>query len=82
MKGLRDPDISFAQTGEKADVFGNILECTDETEPSYQFEKLMEQNKSNLLGKYIASFQNPKQESIEYEALCEGVRALLETKRG
>ena len=82
LKGLRDPDISFAQTGEKADVFGNILECTDETEPSYQFEKLMEQNKSNLLGKYIASFQNPKQGSIEYEALCEGVRALLETKRG
>ncbi len=82
LKGLRDPDISFAQIGEKADVFGNILECTDETEPSYQFEKLMEQNKSNLLGKYIASFQNPKQGSIKYEALCEGVRALLETKRG
>ena len=44
LKGLRDADIYFAQTGEKADVFGNILECTDETEPSYQFEKLMEQN--------------------------------------
>lgn len=82
LKGLRDPDISFSQMKEKADIFGNILEWNDETGPAYQFEKLLERNKNNLLGKYIASFGSPEPGSDEYEAMCEGVYALLETKRG
>lgn len=63
------------------DIAGNVLEVTDETNPSYQFAKLLEQNGNNLLGRYIASFGKSEPGSVEYEALCEGVHALLETKR-
>lgn len=81
LKGFRDPDISFADAKEMVDIAGNVLEVTDETNPSYQFAKLLEQNGNNLLGRYIASFGKSEPGSVEYEALCEGVHALLETKR-
>lgn len=38
--------------------------------------------KKNLLGKYIACMKGAKEGSKEYQALYEGVHALLETKRG
>lgn len=81
LEGFRDPDISFADMKEMLDVYGNVLEVTDGTNPSYRFAKLLEQNRDNLLGKYIASFADAEPGTMEYEALCEGVHALLETKR-
>lgn len=60
----------------------NIIEITDHTQPEYQFEKLKEENKNNLLGRYIESLENSDKDSLEYQALYIGVEALLETKRG
>ncbi len=75
--GQRDPDIRFDLRA--MDPFGNIVELTDETRPAYDFERLMAQNKGNFLGDYIRSFQGAKKDSLEYQALCDGVQALLET---
>ena len=80
LKGQRDPDFIFSQ--EACDVHGNIVEWKDETDPAYHFEVLRKRHADNLLGKYIASFADAAPGSIEYQALCEGVHALLETKRG
>lgn len=78
--GFRNADIEFDVA--RIDPFGNILEIIDETKPAYRFEKLKEQNKDNLLGKYIESIGNCESDSLEYMALYEGVEALLETKKG
>lgn len=78
--GFRNADIEFDVS--RIDPFENILEIIDETKPAYRFEKLKEQNKDNLLGKYIESIGNCESDSLEYMALYEGVEALLETKKG
>ena len=67
---------------ESMDVYGNILEIVDDTKPAYDFEKLERQNKDNLLGRYIERLKGSEKGSIEYQALFEGVQALLDTKRG
>ncbi len=78
LKGYRDSDIMFDV--EELKKCGNILEVENETVPAYDFEQLRISNEENLLGKYIAYFQNSKEGSIEYQALYEGVQALLETR--
>ena len=45
-------------------------------------KRIRERNQENLLGRFIESFQGYEEESVEYEALCEGVQALLDTRRG
>ncbi|MFR9286174.1 MAG: metallophosphoesterase family protein [[Clostridium] scindens] len=80
LTGQRDPEILFDLTN--MDSYGNIIEIVDNTKPAYDFDKLYEQNKGNLLGKFIQDLYNTDKESIEYRALCEGVQALMETRRG
>lgn len=80
LTGQRDPEILFDLTN--MDSYGNIVEIVDNTKPAYDFDKLYEQNKGNLLGKFIQDLYNRDKESIEYRALCEGVQALMETRRG
>ena len=75
LKGKRDADISF-NTKRIADV-GNILEVIDETSPAYDMRRLYEDNRDNLLGQYIRCFDGCAEGSVEYEALCEGVDAIL-----
>ena len=48
----------------------------------YDFEKIRRQNKANILGKFIGQLEGYGEDSIQYRALCEGVQALMETKRG
>lgn len=79
LSGFRNPDVEFAVSN--MDSFGNVLEVVDETKPAFHFEKMGEQNKDNLLGNYIKSFEGCEPGSVEYLALYEGVEALLETKR-
>ncbi len=79
LTGFRDPDILFDFTG--FDVYGNIVELTDRTKPAYDFEKLKKQNKNNILGCLIEEWGNREKDSVEYLALCEGVQALMETRR-
>lgn len=80
LQGFRDTDIVFDL--ESIKNFGNIIEVSDETKPSYDMEKLMAKNSGNLLGKFIESFQGYEEESLEQLALYEGVQALIETKKG
>lgn len=76
LRGLRDPDVEF-DTGQM-DTYGNILEIVDQTHPSYDYQILYEENQDNLIGKYIEEFWGCEEGSLEYQALQEGVQALLE----
>lgn len=76
LRGLRDPDVVFDTT--YMDCYGNILEILDETQMAYNYEELYEKNKENLIGKYIEEFQDCEEGSIEYQALQEGIQALLD----
>lgn len=80
LTGLRNPETLFDLSN--MDSFGNIIELADNTKPAYDFEKLCAQNKGNLLGRFIREFEGADKESVEYRALCEGVQALMETRRG
>lgn len=80
LRGFRDTDIVFEL--ESAKNFGNIIEIVDETKPSYDFKKIGNKNQGNLLGRFIESLKDCEEGSIEYQALYEGVHALMETKRG
>ena len=79
--GFRDPDIEFAAAS--MDPYGNVIDVLDFTNPSYDFGKLSAVNKGNLLGRFIQSFEKEGEDGLlEEMALYEGVKALLETKRG
>lgn len=80
MTGLRDPDIVFDLSG--FDSYGNMVELTDNTRPAYDFAKLKAQNRENILGLFIGELEEAGKDTTEYRALCEGVRALMETRRG
>ena len=80
LKGFRSPDLSLDYNA--MDVYGNVIEIVDQTKPAYDFKKLLRLNRDNLIGQFIQSFSGEEESSIEYEALCEGISALMETKRG
>lgn len=80
LTGFRAPELSLDYNA--MDIYGNIIEIVDQTRPAYDFEKLLRMNKDNLIGHFIQSFSGEEESSIEYEALCEGIGALMETKRG
>ena len=80
LKGYRDPDIAFDL--DALGRQGNIIAISDETRPAYDMEKLYRNNRNNLIGKYIESFSGAEADSVEYGALCEGIAALMETRRG
>jgi len=61
--GLRDPDIIF-------DTFsymqiGNVIEVIDISEPAYDFERLEQQNRENIVGHYIRKLYRPEMKDIE-----------------
>ena len=80
LTGYRDPDIWYEL--DHMDPYGNVVEITDHTKPAYDFKKLKNENKGNILGQYIESLEGYPADSLEYQALCEGVQALMETRRG
>ena len=80
LTGYRDPDIWYEL--DHMDPYGNVVEITDHTKPAYDLEKLKNENKGNILGQYIESLSGYPADSLEYQALCEGVQALMETRRG
>ena len=78
LRGFRDPDMIYDT--DRMDSYGNIVEILDETKPAYDYEKLKKENAGNLLGWYIESFAEAKDDSVEAIALAEGVQAMLEAK--
>ncbi len=80
LKGFKNPEAQFDLN--QMDPFGNVIEIADNTRLAFDFVKLLAANRDNLLGKYIEGFGDAEPDSVEYEALCAGVQALLETRRG
>ena len=80
LTGFRDPEMQYNY--ESIENCGNIVELVDATKPAYDFDKLQMQNADNILGAYIESLREYDEDSIEYLALCAGVQALMETRRG
>ncbi len=78
IKGRKSAEIVFDT--KHMDEFGNIVEIVDESRPAYDFAKLLRENSDNLIGKYIEAFSGCSEDSVEYQAMCEGVEALLENK--
>ena len=79
LKGKRDHDISLDTDRMKGGR--NIIEILDETSPAYDFEKLYDDNADTILGRYIEQFRGCREGSAEYQALCEGVEALLNSRQ-
>ena len=79
LRGKRDPDISFDT--EWLGRCGNVIEVADDTSPAYDFEALYRENENTVLGRYMEHFAGCSEGSIEYQALCEGVDALLESRK-
>lgn len=79
LNGMRNREVCFDMI--QMDTEGNVLEILDETHPAYDFEKLYRENAGNLIGRYIERFGNCSRDSEKYQALCEGVDALMENRR-
>ena len=79
LRGKRDHDASLDTDRMKGGQ--NIIEILDETSPAYDFEKLYAENADTILGRYIEQFQECREGSTEYQALCEGVEALLNSRQ-
>lgn len=80
LKGFRNPEVLFDLRA--MDTYGNVVEIVDNTKPSYDYGKIKRQNSENILGKLIGQLEVYDQDSVQYRAMCEGVQALLETRRG
>lgn len=59
------------------DIADNIIEIVDATTPALDIEKIYKENRNNLIGKYIETFGAYDEGSLAYQALCEGLLALL-----
>ncbi len=79
LTGKRDPDVEFDT--EWLAGRGNVTEVIDNSSPAYDFEALYRENEHTVLGRYIRRFSECREGSLEYQALCEGVDALLESRR-
>lgn len=78
LQGSRSAETVFDTSNMKE--LGHILDVEDKTKPAYDFERLYRENEFNLMGKYIARFRGCEDDSTAYQALCEGVEALLANK--
>lgn len=80
LTGARDPETAFDLS--QMDPCGNVIDIVDDTRPAYDFKRLRTHNRENILGQFIECFEDSAPESVEYQALCAGVQALMETRRG
>ncbi len=78
LKGFRDRELMI-EPGHWG-MYGNVIEVIDETRPALDLERLRRENEDSLIGRYIGQFDGCREGSVEYQALCEGVSALLDHK--
>ena len=55
----------------------NIIELNDETMPDFRIERLREQERDNLVGRFINRMDNVEDEKLKSLALQYGLQALL-----
>ena len=67
---------------EELDELGNVVKIVNNTKVNYDIEQLGCINQDNLLGAYIRSYGAVEEGSIEFMALCMGIEAIEETKKG
>ena len=79
LQGVRNREVCFDMM--RTDTDGNVLEILDETRPPYDFERLYRENAGNIIGRYIERFEGCGRDSETYQALCEGVDALMKNRR-
>ena len=73
--GMRSTDITLDTA--LLMTKGDILSVADETVPDYDFDRLLDENRDNIIGHYIAKIQQMDQpESLKQKALYYGIRAL------
>lgn len=77
--GYRQEQITLDLTN--FDTMGNIIDLIDDTRPFYDFEKIRRNNQDNIIGKFIEEFIASDKESIEHEAMIQGITALMEATR-
>ncbi|MEE1086232.1 MAG: DNA repair exonuclease [Schaedlerella sp.] len=75
LRGERSLDLDLSE--DLSETFDNVIEIVDETMVALDIERIHRQNKNNLIGRYIETFGAYEEGSLAYEALCEGLRALL-----
>ena len=76
IKGFRDADINFDKT--EISLLGNVISVNDLSEPDFDFEKLYEQNKDNMIGMFIERFgDRTNLDELHKKALYYGTSALL-----
>jgi DNA repair exonuclease SbcCD nuclease subunit len=83
LKGIRDRDIIFDLQYIKNRVEESVIyaEIIDNTTPDYDLGKLKEDNRDNVIGKYIEYMENQNiEDDISRLALYEGIEALLSEK--
>ena len=74
--GRRDPDITFDT--EKALRLGRILDIADMSEPDYDFERLMVENRGNIIGRFIENIKSGQgDDELCEKALNYGITALF-----
>lgn len=79
LKGRRDADLIF-DTEELRRV-GHILNVEDETEPDYDLERLEQEHREDLIGRYIRFFRAQPDTEVNRQAFYYGIEALLHTAR-
>lgn len=75
LQGFRDPDLIFEP--ERFLGLGNVIDVQDDTEPAYDFEKLLRQHPDDVLGGLIRRLYRGNMDETERKALYYGVQALL-----
>lgn len=79
LTGFKDVDIQVEE--DRIKELGNVIEVIDDTVPDYDFEKLRQDNKENIIGLYIDKiYESDTAEDIKTKALYYGLEALLNAK--
>lgn len=75
LEGYADPDITY--DAQKIERLPRVVDVTFRLVLNYNYEKMLEENRENLLGNYIQTMNNRPQDAVTKKALEYGVNALL-----
>lgn len=76
LKGYRDSDVKIPV--DEIGALERVVKIVDETEPDYQFDKLLREHEGTLLARYIETMQKHPDQQRARAALYFGVQAVME----